>query len=64
MGEKPELLEGLKVNLGTIVGDQKVKQVLTYDPWIDSWSEVAIKDGVFPLPSFKRSLVFKVVMED
>ena len=64
MGEKPELLEDLSVDLSAIIRNRQVKELLTYDPWNDSWLKVEIKEDAFSLPSFKRSIVFKVVFED
>jgi hypothetical protein len=64
MGKKPELLEGLNLNLGRIIQGQKVKQVLTYDPWSDLWSDTELEEGILQLPDFKRSIVFKVVLEN
>jgi len=58
------LLENLSIDLSTIIQDRQVKEFLTYDPWNDSWSTVEIKEEVFSLPSFKRSIVFKVVFEN
>jgi hypothetical protein len=64
MGERPELLEGLKVPLGKVVQGQMVKQVMTYDPWIDAWSAAELEEGILTLPGFKRSIVFKVTFEN
>lgn len=54
----PELLKGLHVDLSTILSDRKIRSVTVYDPWRDTWSEVAAGTTIF-LPDFRRSLVVK-----
>lgn len=63
-GEKPELLEGLKIPLDTFIMGRRVNQVQAYDPWADVWSGAALEEGMLTLPGFRRSIVFKVVFEN
>ena len=55
----PELLSGLSLDLTETLSDRKIRSVAIYDPWNDTWSEVAAGTKI-QLPDFKRSLVVKI----
>jgi hypothetical protein len=59
-GQKPELLEDLSVDLAASIRDLEIENSQAYDPWTDTWSTQKINDGRMSLPSFKRSVIFKV----
>jgi hypothetical protein len=60
MGLKPKSLEDLSIDLTGIIPDQAIQNSQAYDPWTDTWSTQEINNGQMSLPSFKRSIVFKV----
>ncbi len=55
----PELLSGLSLDLTETLSDRKIRSIAIYDPWNDTWSEVAAGTKI-QLPDFKRSLVVKI----
>ena len=59
-GIKPESLKDLSVDLAGFIPDQTTENSQAYDPWTDTWSTQEINDGRMSLPTFKRSIVFKV----
>jgi hypothetical protein len=59
-GIKPELLQNLTVDLANAIQGMEIEKPRTYDPWTDTWSTQEVNDGSMSLPSFKRSIVFKV----
>lgn len=58
-GHLPRVISGTSVNMETLTGGRKVKEVLCFDPWTESWSEIKAEEKL-TLPEFKRSLVIKI----
>jgi hypothetical protein len=59
-GQAPEELRGQSVDVPTALAGQNSTRVHFYDPWADTWSEGKIENGRLPLPTFCRSIVFRI----
>lgn len=53
---------GVKVNLTGTVGNRHIDKVEVFDPWTDTWTEMAPYANVH-LPSFKRSIIIKITLK-
>jgi hypothetical protein len=59
-GKPPRRLADQVIRLPASRVREEPSRVRTYDPWADAWSEGRLTDGVFSLPPFVRSLVFRI----
>jgi len=55
----PELMQGLSVNLSSLVSKKETKGITAYDPWKDEWKSIK-KENELLLPDFKRSMILKI----
>lgn len=53
---------GVKVDLTATVGGRHIDRVEVFDPWADTWTEMAPYANVH-LPSFKRSIIIKITLK-
>jgi len=59
-GKEPDLLRGIRLDLGPAGVPLKDRTIKTYDPWSDTWKTTAAQGAALLLPDFKRSLVIRV----
>ena len=59
-GDKPEVLEGLEVDLRPALKSGSPAVVRIYDPWTGRWSEAKLRKGRLMLPAFSRSAVIQI----
>jgi hypothetical protein len=59
-GVAPPVIQGMQLNLKELGVIAPAGEIGVYDPWKNTWSRIAMKDNLFPLPDFKRSLVVRI----
>ena len=59
-GQKPEVLNGLEVDLRPALPGRLPRTARLYDPWPGRWSQARLRRGKLTLPAFSRSLVIRV----
>ncbi len=59
-GKPPELLKDQSITLPQDIASKQATVVRFYDPWADTWSQGKIDNGKVSLPSFMRSIVFRI----
>lgn len=62
-GNKPEVKKGRELDLATIGGGRKIKEVSVYDPWKDTTYTLPAT-APYVLPDFSRSVVVKITYGD
>ncbi len=61
-GKAPETLKDQSIALPQDIRPAQPASVRIYDPWSDTWSRGQVEDGKLSLPSFTRSIVFRVAL--
>jgi hypothetical protein len=59
-GIPPQTMQNHFVEIDLLVSVDSFDSISIYDPWMDEWSEAAIRDERIYLPDFKRSLVLRL----
>jgi len=60
LGQAPEILSDLDIDLGPYLSDTRKTMARIYDPWKDRWSEAHIESGRVKLAALTRSVVIRV----
>jgi hypothetical protein len=60
----PEVLDGIKIELGDILGSARPMTARAYDPWADRATETPLAGTSLSLPTFARSVVFRIGLPD
>lgn len=55
-GTPPSVIRDAAIDLPTA----GVKGISVYDPWVNKWTTISVKNNLVRLPDFKRSLIVKV----
>ena len=58
-GISPELLQGVKVDVASLLPKRNIKNIAFYDPWKNEWM-AGENDTMIRLPDFKRSIVVRI----
>jgi hypothetical protein len=58
--QKPEPVDGVVLDLASVLPASKVRAIRIYDPWEDRWANGKLKQGKLKLPRFSRSLVIRL----
>jgi len=59
-GTAPEVLKDQSITLPPEVAPKQAASVRFYDPWANAWTQGKIENGKLSLPSFTRSIVFRI----
>ncbi len=59
-GISPGLLQGISVDVSSLLPKRNIKSIEVYDPWKNEWM-VGKNDAMIRLPDFKRSIVVRIV---
>jgi hypothetical protein len=63
LGEAPEQLTGLTLDLSGQVKADAVAAARAYSPWDDTWTDLKVDGSTVVLPPFKRSVVVKITLK-
>lgn len=59
-GKAPVPVKNFTLDVSKYVKDGRGREVKVYDPWLDKWSNVTLKNGKVKLPEFRRSVVVRI----
>ncbi len=59
-GVAPQPIQGMQLNLKELGVIAPAGKIEVYDPWKNRWTTIDLKDNLFPLPDFRRSLVVRI----
>ena len=58
-GVSPATLSGLSVDVSSLLANNTIKTITTYDPWKNEWTKEK-KESLIVIPDFKRSIVVRI----
>jgi len=58
-GSPPELLQGISIDVASLLSKSSIKNTTFYDPWTNEW-KAGEKTTLIQLPDFKRSIVVRI----